>query len=159
MRKSQIGLKSIGVGANKVVKASVVAGLLAIGVRFDIASVLLSLVACMLLVFYPLERLPTAAICLMLVAGVVQQIIAMRTAFDQYIFASWAQQWRIESVNADAEMVSFDQALADIGLLRNVNRTRSLDERITGAVRLLRHQALCVAMQVAAWFYLMVCIR
>jgi len=159
MRKSQIGSKSIDIKASKAVKASVVAGLLAIGVRFDIASVLLSLVACMLLVFYPLERLPTAAICLMLVAGVVQQIIAMRTAFDQYIFASWAQLWRTESVNTDDEMDSFDQALADIGLLPNVNRTRSLDERITGALRLLRHQALCVALQVAAWFYLMVCIR
>ena len=159
MRKSQIGLKSIGGGANKAVKASVVAGLLAIGVRFDIASVLLSLAACMMLVIYPLEVRSIAAICLMLVAGVVQQIIAMRTAFDQYIFASWAQQWRIESVNADAEMASFDQALADIGLLRNVNRTRSLDERIAGAMRLLRHQALCVALQVTAWFYLMVCIH
>ncbi|WP_265946622.1 hypothetical protein [Dechloromonas sp. A34] len=81
--------------------------------------------------------------------GGLENIYALRVAFDQRIFAAWAGQWPVtESFAPDVALAEFDQALLRMHLRpATALAARSLDERIAGACALLRKQGLCLACQ------------
>lgn len=86
--------------------------------------------------------------------GVVEKTYAIRVAFDQRVFASWAAQWQAtENADPDAALTEFDQALGRMHLRSATGQaTRCLDERIAGACALLRKQATCLVLQLFAMF-------
>lgn len=80
-----------------------------------------------------------AAICLGLVlAGLVQKYWALRVAFDAELFE------RIDRLG----LAELDAALHGLGLLAEGKAGRPLHERSGGALRLLKRQALLLALQV-----------
>jgi hypothetical protein len=113
------------------------------------AVVLLSL----LIVATPLP----ARICLLasLFAAGVQQVLALRVAFDELIFQKWAETWSRAARNSGSqgymeELASFDDALATSGLRPHSDGVvRDLDSRERGALRLLKKQAASFVLQFA----------
>ncbi|OLU35130.1 hypothetical protein BVH03_00355 [Pseudomonas sp. PA15(2017)] len=83
-----------------------------------------------------------AAVCIaLLVCGLIQKYYALRVALDAELFTSLADgPEQLERRTAD-----LDQALASLG--RQVRPARSWEQRSQGAVRLLRWQALWLALQ------------
>lgn len=143
-------------------QAEATAALLALGGRFDAASRLLTVAALLALVLAPLLHTAPAppeapfvlhaALLLAVVAGFAEHLLALRTAFDQPIFAAWSARWRAGDAQAEIDLAAFDQALASAGLrAASTGSPRPLHARIAGARRLLRRQGLCLMLQAAAW--------
>lgn len=81
-----------------------------------------------------------------LMTGIAETWYALRVAFDQCIFATWASSWRNPAAQSEIEMAEFDAAV-------NPGREpspRDLDSRVAGAERLLRRQFACVLLQLVA---------
>lgn len=79
-----------------------------------------------------------AAICLgLVVVGLVQKYWALRVAFDAELFE------RLDRLALD----ELDAALHGLGLLADGKGGRALGERCQGALRLLKRQALLLALQ------------
>ncbi len=83
-----------------------------------------------------------AAVCIALLAcGLIQKYYALRVALDAELFASLAAA----PEQLDRRTAELDQALASLG--RQIEPARSWELRTQGAVRLLRLQALWLALQ------------
>lgn len=84
--------------------------------------------------------------------GGLENIYAVRVAFDQRIFAAWAGQWpATESFEPDVALAEFDRMLVRMHLRSaSVPAARGLDDRIAGACALLRKQGICLALQFCA---------
>lgn len=123
-----------------------VAGLLRRGRSLDHLSGALTLLALViglgpLLGFMALST--GAAVCIaLLMCGLVQKYYALRVALDAELFASLAAA----PEQLDRRTTELDQALASLG--RQNAPTRSWQQRSQGALRLLRLQALWLALQV-----------
>jgi len=102
-----------------------------------------------------------AKICLLasILAGGMQQMIALRVAFDEIVFQQWANKWAIaashglESSAHAEDLAAFDQALATCELRApspSDGIVRDLDSRLRGARGLLERQARTFALQVGA---------
>lgn len=89
------------------------------------------------------------ALLLGVTLGAVEKTYAVRVAFDQRVFASWATQWQVtERADPDAALTEFDQTLGRMHLRSATGQaTRGLDERIAGACALLRKQVTCLVLQ------------
>jgi len=81
-----------------------------------------------------------------LLAGAGETWFALRVAFDQSVFATWACSWRHPAANPAEDMAHFDATLKrpHAGLQRN------LDSRMSGARRLLQWQLACLLLQILA---------
>lgn len=87
-----------------------------------------------------------AAAALVLVAGVAQAWQAMRVGFDADLLRALAPHAGVEDTAA-----LVDATLAELGLATPRGATRGWPERWRGARRLLHRQALCAAIQFAAF--------
>lgn len=147
---------------DEAAQAEATAALLALGGRFDTTSRLLTVAALLALVFAPLLHTAPAppdppfalhaALLFAVLAGFAEHVLALRTTFDQPIFAAWGARWRAGDAQPEADLAAFDQALASAGLrAARPGSPRPLRTRIAGARRLLRRQGLCLMLQAAAW--------
>lgn len=133
-------------------QAVVAAALLGLGRSLERCSLLLTVVAFVALVAVPLAPLPRLGLCLAVTAGLAAQFFALRTAFDQPLFAAWAYRWRTAEAEPEDDLIAFDSALTAAGLRPTATGPlRPLIERIAGARRLLRRQGLCCIVQIAGW--------
>lgn len=83
-----------------------------------------------------------AAVCIaLLVCGLIQKYYALRVALDAELFAGLAAA----PEQLDRRTAELDQALASLG--RQGEPARNWEQRSQGAVRLLRLQALWLALQ------------
>lgn len=122
-----------------------IAAMLRRGKALDRASSALSLLALViglgpLLGFMALST--GAAVCIALLGcGLIQKYYALRVALDAELLASLAAA----PEQLDRRTAELDQALASLG--RQIEPARSWEQRTQGAVRLLRLQALWLALQ------------
>ncbi|MNL10942.1 hypothetical protein D3C87_1317590 [compost metagenome] len=82
--------------------------------------------------------------CGLLLLGLGQKYWALRVAFDADLFQRLAER----AENLPEHTLSLDQALTTLNLQPAEHGGRPWSERITGALKLLRRQALLVAAQV-----------
>lgn len=143
--------------AGAAARAHVMATALALGRSLDLWS--LALVTLALAGFMWLSLSLSSGICLLvsILAGGGQKIFALRVAFDAALFRHWAEVWRsaadhdLAPAALAADLAAFDHALAACGLRAPaVEAVRDLDSRLRGAGKLLRLQALALAIQLAA---------
>lgn len=85
----------------------------------------------------------------MALAGLVELYFAFRVALDAVLFRQLARD--------GADWQSFDGAMTRLGLLPPAKAGRSAEARIAGALRLLRCQAVALAVQVALVVMLALC--
>lgn len=113
---------------------------------------LLTAAALLALVVAPSALLPRLGLYLAVAAGLAAQFFALRTAFDQPLFAAWARHWQQPEADPQVDLATIDAALATAGLRpAATGPLRPLAERIAGARRLLRRQGLCCIVQIAGW--------
>lgn len=136
--------------ASEAAQAEVAAALLGLGRRLDLASLLLSAAALVVLGLAPPPMPACSALLLALAFGLAEHYHALRTAFDATVFAAWAARWHAGG-DPLQDLAAFDQALAGGGLRAAPDTVRALPERVAGARRLFRRQGLCLLLQLAAW--------
>lgn len=85
-------------------------------------------------------------------AGLVQRYYAFRCDLDARLFAHWAACWSgLWAPDPQADLLAFDHALTGVfGTSEAPTPPRPLAERVRGALRLLRHQSIALAVQLAA---------
>ena len=147
-------------GAGAAAGARVMAAALALGRSLDLWSLSLLAIALASLLWVPLPLAPRIGLLISLSAGAMQKIFALRVAFDAALFRHWAENWadtrdnaaaRPDPASLAADMAALDQALALCGLRAHQGGApRDLDSRLRGAWKLLRAQALALAIQLAA---------
>jgi hypothetical protein len=136
----------------RAAQADIAAALLAIGKQLDRASLALTACALLALLIAPLASFPRLGLLLTVIAGLGECVFASRTAFDCYIFSTWARRWQQPAAKPEATLGAFDHALAAAGLRKTkTDRTRPLADRIGGARRLLRWQGCCLIVQFFGW--------
>lgn len=130
-------------------QARITADWLAYGRAIDQSSLALTLLALAGIFWGSMS--PASQICCFgaAVLGGVQKYFALRSAFDQRLFAAWAHRWE-SSADPAADLAALDATLAAVGL-RPVPTTpgRPLAERVRGAFRLLKGQLTLLALQFA----------
>jgi len=128
------------------VSARVAAEALRAGGMLAIVSALLLAAALALAVGTPGPR--RACLLASALAGLGQTYWAMRTRLDAGIFAFWSERWA-RGGDPEADMSAFDMALGRhaTSAQRSSSHARPLRERIEGALRLLRNQAIACASQ------------
>lgn len=128
--------------------AAATAGLLTLGRSLERASLLLTTAAVVTLLLASLPMLPRIALLAVLAAGLVGHFFALRTAFEQPVFAAWARRWHSPGADLDADLASFDAAIAGAALHpAPPDSLRPLGERIAGARRQVRRQGFCCLLQ------------
>lgn len=142
-------------------RARTAAAALALGEPLDRWSLLIG-VATLLLFLWPSlpPRPPVVAglFTLSLLASIFQLVYALRVAFDARILADWALRWSnpscCEKSQVDADLDCFDRTLAVLFPFNAKERgealpvsPRPLEERLQGAVRLLKKQLFCLVIQ------------
>lgn len=127
------------------------AALLALGRPLDQGALLLTATALLTLGLRPTILPPGFCLFLVVIAGLAEHFFALRTTFDQPVFAAWGQRWREPGASPEVDLADFDAALVRTGLRAAPSQSRSLDERVAGARRLLWRQGLCCVLQVAGW--------
>lgn len=142
-------------------RARVAACGLALGRSVDMWSLALTALALVLAFGLALQSPPLACLLVVAVAGGVQKAFALRVAFDEALFRTWADRWSIAATANDqveaatavqADLLALDQALAAMGLRRDQpGCVRDLDRRIDGARRLFGWQLMALAIQTTAW--------
>ena len=145
--------------ARQVIVAETSAAILATGTVIDRWSRLLALLTGMLMLLLLADRQPyQSSICalLSLLGALGQAYYAARVAIDAHLFACWAKRWHTRSDTANhTHRITDDLAIFDgvIDGLRGSSQQhypaepRDLDCRQSGALRLLRRQSVCFAMQ------------
>lgn len=124
-------------------QAEVMSAALAQGRRLDAWSLGLTLLALTALLWQPsADSWRSGCLAACVAAGLGQRIFAVRTAFDATLFR------QLSAGTIDA----LDAALAACGLRANAGKTRDLDSRCRGALKLLRWQAGLAAVQFMAIF-------
>ena len=135
-------------------QARVAAAGLQLGRGIDVWSLALTILALAILwAVPPGDLLPQLLLLLVIVAGGVEKVLALRVAFDAALFAHWAEAWAAgaEPAEVRSELAAFDAALAACGLRAQPAEVRALDRRLSGAFRLLRQQSAALATQLVAW--------
>ncbi len=145
-------------------RARFMANALSLGRGLDWWSLALLLLALLGLLWLPLTQPSKIFLCASLVAACAQKLFALRVAFDEAVFRHWAKKWTenlaacgttdesIETLAAD--LAAFDQALNGSSVISNAkSKVRDLDNRLRGAMGLLKKQALLFTLQV----FTMVC--
>ncbi|MBF4256830.1 hypothetical protein EAY24_22390 [Vibrio anguillarum] len=88
---------------------------------------------------------------ILLLVGLAQKMYALRVSLDADLFAQLAVLWQQQGVATaqDAESIlrELDCELVALGLIKTLQQTRALQSRCQGALRLLKRQFLCVALQ------------
>jgi hypothetical protein len=143
--------------AEAAARARVMATALALGRSLDLWSLALVMLALAGLLWVTLPLTTSIALLVSILAGFMQKLLALRVAFDAALFRHWAEAWSRDATQGreptalDADLRIFDQALAACGLgkIRD-GAVRDLRSRLRGVVRLLRRQALALAIQFAA---------
>lgn len=92
-----------------------------------------------------------AALAAVLLAGGIECAFALRTAFDQPVFAAWAARWCRGGAVPEDDLAAFDRAIGRP--LAEGQPPAGLPARLNGARRLLRGQAGCLAIQVSCALY------
>ncbi len=146
-------------------RARVMAAALSMGRSLDLWSLALVMLALAGFLWVPLPVSSSISLLVCIVAGGMQKILALRVAFDAALFRHWAKTWSSDAAqgrdpNALAtDLIVFDQALADCGLgTPRGDVVRDLHSRLRGAARLLRRQALALAIQFVAMVIAMVAV-
>ncbi|MHB1232045.1 MAG: hypothetical protein ACYCZQ_05625 [Burkholderiales bacterium] len=144
-------------------RARVIAVALAQGRSLDLWSLALVTLALAGLLWVPFPLLASISLLVSILVGVGQKVFALRVAFDAVLFHHWAEAWNSNGAegrdpNALAtDLMMFDQALADCGLgAPRDDVVHDLHSRLRGAARLLRRQALALAIQFVAMVIAMV---
>ena len=133
-------------------QAETTAALLALGGGLERLALVLTATALLALVLSPPATGLRLCLLGVVITGLAAQFFALRTAFDQLLFAAWARRWREAGSDTEADLAAFDAALAAIQLrLAPGGPPRPLTDRMAGARRLLQQQALCCVLQIAAW--------
>lgn len=146
--------------ADMAVRAEIGAAALAQGRSIDLWSLTLTALALACLWWMPSHTLPLcsqAFLFISVLAGGVQKIFALRVAFDEDVFRYWARCW--STVEPDLTMsdpttilAAFDRVLASCGLRSSEHAApRDLDNRLQGALKLLRGQTCAFTTQFVAW--------
>jgi hypothetical protein len=152
--------------ADAASRARTMAAALALGCSLDHWSLALVVLAMAGLLWAPSPL--SSSICLLasLLAGGAQKIYALRVAFDAALFRYWTETWAAAATQGSypaalaADLAALDQALAACGLCAPSEGTlRGLDSRLRGAGKLLRWQALALAIQFAAIIVALVAMR
>jgi hypothetical protein len=91
--------------------------------------------------------LPVAA--LVLIAGLAEFWLAARVAIDAELFAALGA----------GDLAPFDEGMRRLGLMPQYKSGRPIDQRIKGALRLLKLQVTLLAVQIAALLAAMVLVR
>lgn len=143
--------------AGAAARARVMAAALELGRGFDQWSLVLVTLALVGLLWASLPLSSTICLLVSLLAGGTQKIFALRVAFDEALFRHWAETWSsaatlgLESTTLAEDLAALDQALATCGLrAHSGGAARDIDSRLRGAGKLLRRQALALAIQFVA---------
>jgi hypothetical protein len=132
--------------------AATTAALLEQGRRLDGLSRLLTAGAAILLLLLAFfaEQMPpgpstllAAALALIILFGLAELYLAFRVGFDATLFRQLAADPTPTGLEA------LDASLAELGLRPAAVGARPIGDRIRGARKLLRRQALCLALQLA----------
>ncbi len=148
--------------AGAATRARVVASALALGRSLDWWSLALLVLALFSLLGLPLPHLPKIALLLSTIAAAVQKIFALRVAFDEALFRQWADKWdatasqHIADASLVADLAELDQTLVCCGLIKHADtnagkNVRDLDQRLRGAMGLLKSQGLAFVVQLATF--------
>lgn len=143
-----------------VARVRVMASVLSIGRRLDVLSLLLLAIALVLPAIVGLPPQVRVGFLVSILAAGLQVYFGLRVAFDARIFDDWSRRWdRMGSRASDTpslefELASFDRALAFCGLRQHSARPnsppRGLENRLLGASRQLKLQALALLVQFVA---------
>ena len=149
-----------GAGMTPATVAETTAALLSAGQVIDLWSRLAALVTGMLILLLLTNRQSlylVAGALLSLLGALGQFYYAARVAVDAQLFANWAKRWHmLSSVPNQAgrvadDLSSFDEVIGALSASRQRHPampSRDLPCRQGGALRLLRRQSACFAMQI-----------
>lgn len=140
-----------------VSRVMVVADGMALGRRVDLWSLILSAIAFagVLMPVGGLDLVCSFLLLLSVVAASIQKIYALRVAFDESILRRWAVDWRAGGVHTTFvdDMSRFDRTLTELGLRNDrpgaLRTTRTIEDRLQGAQRILMRQLVLFAVQLA----------
>ena len=132
--------------------AALTAATLGQGRRLDLLSLALLLLALATLLLAATGLTERSLLGVSVAAGLVQRYYATRCDLDARLFAHWAACWSsLWAPDPQADLVAFDQALTSVfGAEDAPIPPRPLADRVRGALRLLRHQSIALAIQLAA---------
>ena len=133
--------------------AALAAAALGQGRRLDLLSLTLLALALAALLLTATSRPTATLLALSAAAGLAQRYFAFRCDLDARIFTYWANRWStLPAPDQSADLGAFDRALSLVfGMQVPPSAApRPLPERIRGALRLLRHQSLALALQLAS---------
>lgn len=140
-------------------RAGLVADGLGLGRRVDLWSLVLVVLALVGLTWAAWLSLlwPSMLLLLSVLAAGAQKGLALRVAFDEAVFRTWAARWHDSAIGGgDAEgttvddLQAFDQGLAVAGLRKQAGGPmRDLDSRLRGATKLFGRQLLAFVLQFA----------
>ncbi len=99
-----------------------------------------AIAALLILGLHPLCLVANAGLAASIATGLLQTYFAARCAFDAAVFARLG--------GAAQQYVRFDQVLARWSAARKNVAARTIDERLHGAMQLLRKQGYCLAAQI-----------
>ncbi len=128
-------------------RATMAASWLGLGRPMHMLSMALLVAALILLVLAPLGAGARTALLGAVLAGLLEFYYALRTAFDQTIFAAWAAAWEHPEASPTESMEEFDRLC---GRETPPTAVRSLEARCLGARGLLLRQGACLALQAGA---------
>lgn len=132
--------------------AALTAATLGQGRRLDLLSLTLLLLSLATLLLAVTDLTERSLLGFSVAAGLVQRYYAFRCDLDARLFAHWAACWSgLWAPDPQADLKAFDQALTSVfGASEAPTPPRPLAERVRGALRLLRHQFIALAVQLAA---------
>lgn len=132
--------------------AALTAATLGQGRQLDLLSLALLLLALAALLLAATGLTGRSLLGFSVAAGLVERYYAFRSDLDARLFAHWAACWSgLWAPDPQADLAAFDQALAGVfGARKAPTPPRPLADRVRGALRLLRHQFIALAIQLAA---------
>lgn len=136
--------------AEPAARAGLAARCLGLGRGLDYASQGLVLLALATLLWF--EAPHSIPLALSVAAGLAQKFFALRVDLDRGIFEDWARRWESsDAPPAETDLAAFDAALSALVSGREAGPVpRPLDDRIRGALGLLKRQSAAFILQVAA---------
>lgn len=151
-------MRDPGCVSEMAMRVGLMANGLGLGRRVDLWSLVLATLALVGLVWSMRQSLlwPTVLLLLSVLVAGVQKVLALRVAFDEAVFRSWAERWQRVAIGdggasnpvAD-DLLAFDRALVVLGLRGSAGDPRELDDRLRGAAKLLARQLMAFGLQFA----------
>lgn len=132
--------------------AALTAATLDQGRQLDLLSLALLLLALATLLLATTGLTGRSLLGFSVTAGLVQRYYAFRCDLDARVFAHWAACWSgLWAPDPQADLKAFDHALTSVfGASEAPTPPRPLADRVRGALRLLRHQSIALAVQLSA---------